>query len=361
MNKTKKRVLIVALAVCLIATLSMGTLAWFTAEDEVTNKFMVGDSTTAPDKVFGIDVWEEVDTNDDAVLETVGKGDTTENTATYQQILPGKVLPKKPYLTNTGIHPQYVRAIVTVTEADILKAGMAHDWSQVEMFLPGTSDKWELANKYYTNDTFVFVYYYNEVLAAGATTEKLFDAVVIPTELTKEQAAEMVEFDVNVFGQAIQSEHLADVTTAKEAFAKYITAPVVDTTKTVEVPVAPLAEDFLFPAGTNAVMYENMKLTGDAQIVHEENAVLGLCNVTAELNHDVIIRESDAAICISDCEFTLTDGAKLIVLGNGGSGNQIFLINVKVNGVLLTQENYTQYLGDNLGWVGVYPEWPQGA
>ena len=34
--------------------------------------------------------------------------------------------------------------------------------------------------------TFVFVYYYNEVLEAGATTEQLFDAVVIPTELTKE-------------------------------------------------------------------------------------------------------------------------------------------------------------------------------
>ena len=118
MKLSKKKVFALALAVCLLATLSLGTLAWFTAEDEVTNNFYVGDSTTDPDDVFGVDVWEEVDTDRDpeTELEVVGKGDTTENTADYDLILPGEAMTKKPYLTNTGKHPQFARAIVTVSD-----------------------------------------------------------------------------------------------------------------------------------------------------------------------------------------------------------------------------------------------------
>ena len=123
------------------------------------------------------------------------------------------------------------------------------------------------------------------------------------------------------------------------------------------VPSAPLEEDFLFPAGTNAVLYNDAVLIGDAQIVHTENSVLGLNNVTAELDHDVIVRKSGGAICIADSNFTLTDGAKLITVAEGGDAYQVFLINVTVNGVLLTQENAGQYL-EGISWYGVYPEWP---
>ena len=121
---------------------------------------------------------------------------------------------------------------------------------------------------------------------------------------------------------------------------------------------APLEEDFLFPAGTNAVMYKDVVLTGDAQIVHTENAVLGLSNVKAELDHDVIVRKSGGAICIENSDFTLTNGAKLISVGEGGDAYQVFLINVTVNGVLLTQENAGQYL-EGISWFGAYPEWPE--
>lgn len=129
-----------------------------------------------------------------------------------------------------------------------------------------------------------------------------------------------------------------------------ITTPVTGT-------VAPLEEDFLFPAGTNAVLYKDARLSGDARIVHTENAVLGLSNVVADLDHDVIVRKSGGAICISDCEFTLTNGAKLITVGEGGDAYQVFLINVKVNGELLTDANAGQYL-EGISWFGAYPEWP---
>ena len=144
---SKKKIFIVALSVCLIATLSIGTLAWFTAEDSVTNNFFVGDTNTDADEVFGIDVWENRDEDGDGVYE-----EEKAEGLVYETILPGERLSKEPHLENTGIHPQYVRAIVTVTEADILKKAMIPKdsevsvWEDVKLFLPGTSDKWELAH-----------------------------------------------------------------------------------------------------------------------------------------------------------------------------------------------------------------------
>ena len=126
----------------------------------------------------------------------------------------------------------------------------------------------------------------------------------------------------------------------------------------ITVAPAPLEEDFLFPAGTNAVIYKDMVMTGDAQIVHTENAVLGLSNVSANLDHDVIVRKSGGAIVIENCDITLTNGAKLISVGEGGDAYQVFLINVKVNGELLTQETAGQYL-EGISWFGAYPEWPE--
>ena len=53
----KKKVFVVAVAVCLIAILSLSSLAWFSDADEVTNKFMVAtsDDPTDPDDIFFVD------------------------------------------------------------------------------------------------------------------------------------------------------------------------------------------------------------------------------------------------------------------------------------------------------------------
>ena len=125
----------------------------------------------------------------------------------------------------------------------------------------------------------------------------------------------------------------------------------------ITVAPAPLEEDFLFPAGTNAVMYKNMNLSGDAQIVHTENAVLGLSNVKADLDHDVIVRKSGGAICIADCEFTLAEGAKLIVVGEGGDAYQVFMVNVNINGKLMDSTTIWNYV-EGISYISIVSEWP---
>ena len=98
-------------------------------------------------------------------------------------------------------------------------------------------------------------------------------------------------------------------------------------------------------------------MTGDAQITHSENTALGLSNITAELDHDVIIRKSAGAIVIADCDFTLTDGAKLISVGEGGDAYQVFMVNVTINGVLMDSTTIWDYV-EGVSYISIVAEWP---
>ena len=352
----KRKIFLVAVSVCVIAILSLSTLAWFTDEDQVTNKFYVGDTTTDADKVFGIDLWETADKDEDGTItdaETYGKDTKDDTGITYEDILPGGLYDKNPYFTNTGIHGQYLRAIVTVTEADILKVAMTPKgsevsvWEEVKLFLPGTSDKWELAHKYHTNkDTFVFVYYYNEVLEAGKTTDALFDAVVMPTELTKEQAAEIDNFEIKIVGQVIQSENLADVANAKEAFAKYwdeegVVAGVVidkdlanaDSTVSISYPVTGNLGTFTAtPISYDSANYTDPDMPG----------VLMTSDATATIKSgasfiDVPADVPNVTMYLKNTDLTIEAGSKFIT-GAHGTG-QIMLENVTINGEKVTSAN----------------------
>lgn len=376
MKFTKKKVLVTSLAISIIAILSFGTIAWFTAEDSVTNKFYVGDTDTEADEVFGIDLWENRDTNGDGDYNEEGDAEKAEG-LTYETILPGEVLSKEPHLENTGIHPQYVRAIVTVSEADILKVAMTpkgadvSEWFDVEKFLPGTSDKWTLEYKYHTNkDTFVFVYYYNEVLAAGAVTEKLFDAVVIPTEFTKEQAAQMDNFDITILGQAIQSEHLADpanpgqmITNAKDAFATYwdeegvVAGVVLDKDLAVEGSTVPNASPL-----TGTVTAADTLIEYNPDLYQDDPETRGILvmsdlSATVKQNVDMVTFPADTnngMILITDSTFTVEEGGT-IVNNLGGPSNTVMIYGeVIINGVEMNSSNWDTMVEKYFPGVTVY-------
>ena len=56
---SKKKILSLALVLILVASISFGTLAWFSDADEVTNDFLVaGSEDKDPDEIFSVDVWE---------------------------------------------------------------------------------------------------------------------------------------------------------------------------------------------------------------------------------------------------------------------------------------------------------------
>ena len=205
MKFNKKKVFAVALAVCLIATLSLGTLAWFSAADEVQNDFLVADSEDdTADKIFSIDVWEKGDEEDDG-LE-------------YTNILPGDKLKKEARVENTGHYDQYVRVIVTISDAEAWIAAVGENVKIEKLFTGYDDTMWTNISKEIKDDNITYVLYYNGILESGKTIE-LFDAVNIPSSLTQAQAAAFKGgFSIDIKAQAVQTKNVG--ANAVEAFEK---------------------------------------------------------------------------------------------------------------------------------------------
>lgn len=219
MKMNKKKILSLTLVILLIATLSFGTLAWFNDSDAVTNKFKVayddtnGDGNVTPDEVFSVDVWEYVD------------GDTTtpdQDGHTYENVLPGSRLHKEPYIENTGAYDQYVRAIVTVTNADAWIAALGNGYDLGTMFEGHDESAWTRYDVGVYNpaeNTYTMTFYLNYKLEPDAKA-CLFHTVVIPSELDQNDMVFIGgEFDLTIRAEAVQTENLGEgVDTAYEAF-----------------------------------------------------------------------------------------------------------------------------------------------
>jgi len=216
MKLNKKKVFTIALAICLIAILSMGSLAWFSDTDSVTNDFMIADSADTHDEIFSVDVWEYVD------------GETTKDDDgnVYEDILPGGRYHKEPYIENTGAYDQYIRVKVTVTNADAWIAALGNGYDLGMMFEGHDETAWtrfEAGEYNGTENTYTMVFYLNYKLAPDQKA-CLFNTVVIPKELTREDMVFIGGgFDLTILAEAVQTENLGidttnDVLDAYEAF-----------------------------------------------------------------------------------------------------------------------------------------------
>ena len=175
----KKKIVTACLVVALLAVFAIGgSLAYFTDTEEKDNTFTVGNvdiQLTEPNWVSS------------------GSVDAPE-------VYPGEPLAKDPTVKNNGANPCFVR--IQVTGLDCLgNAGMITYRTNYEDNKLG--DNWVLGKDGY--------YYYNKVLAVGATTDALFDQIVIPTGVTnadafKSDTAERIEYSVDVKAQAVQAQ-----------------------------------------------------------------------------------------------------------------------------------------------------------
>ena len=233
---TKKKLFTLAIAVCMIAILSFSSLAWFSDDETVTNKFQLATSTEDKDDIFSVDVLEGIDNNGDGDVwdqedETVGVGNDTPG-KTYEDILPGSQLSKRPQAENTGAYDQYVRMHVVLSDVSVWADILTQYGLTAEDLWKGTLDttNWELLTAPVVDsnaDTVTYTYYYKDVLETPRTagsrqlTPKLFSIVEIPNQLTREDMAKLPtgEFTVDVIAEAVQTQNLGDgVDTAYEAF-----------------------------------------------------------------------------------------------------------------------------------------------
>lgn len=208
----KRKTLIVALAVCLVAIMAFGTLAYFSANDDITNKFMVANSD---------DIEDEDDLFSVKVEETLPDGTKTTEGITYDKIQPKDTLQKDPTVVNTGMYDQYVRVNVTVTNAkNWLAACEKHSISDLTTIFGGfvAADWTRVDDPVFDadKDTLTYTFYYNKVLAPEASAT-LFTTVTIPECFDVSDMVALKSFELKVSADAIQAANTGD--NAVDAFA----------------------------------------------------------------------------------------------------------------------------------------------
>ena len=171
---SKKRVLLIALIVCVVAILSVGTLAFFTEIGTAYNVITTGT----------IDATLKETTIDEEGKEISFPENGIEN------VMPGTQVAKKVWVENSGTESMYVRlkveTKVTPSELDpkyILLGGL-------------NTTEWTLNGGYY---------YYNSAVMAGEATSPLFESVDFDTNMPNEYQKCKVEVIVNM--EVVQSKN----------------------------------------------------------------------------------------------------------------------------------------------------------
>lgn len=165
----KKKILSIALVVAMVAVIAVGSLAYFTDKDNADNVFTVGNvniTLTEPN-------WN-----------STGKEDAPD-------VYAGEPLAKDPTVKNDGNNPCFVRIKVENLDQFGNKGAITYRTDYVADKL---GENWVKGTDGY--------FYYTKVLEVGATTDALFDQIVMPTGLTGGEEAAPIE----VTAEAVQAQ-----------------------------------------------------------------------------------------------------------------------------------------------------------
>lgn len=223
--KTKSKALLLTLcAVLLVAASVLGTMAYLTSSDTVTNTFTVG-------KV-------EIKLDETDVTNPTGP----RVQANSYKLMPGTTYTKDPTVTVlNGSEASYVRMKVTFNNAKEIIAlctdpefagdgptGVENAFPLIRMvkFVEANAAKWDgiipdnmvetedmLADaKYFaydeTADTLTYIFYYRETVTAptaDVVLPVLFDSITVPEWVTGEQLKALNNFQITVIAEAIQA------------------------------------------------------------------------------------------------------------------------------------------------------------
>ena len=175
----KKRMLTAALALCCLAVLATGTLAYFTAEETAQNVITMGSLKM-----------ELVELNEE------GKPWTN-----VENIVPGMEVTKKAYVENNGSVDFYTR--VKITKRFVNEQGKKLPELNTGLVELNLSEDWKPGEGGF--------YYYNKPVAPGEETKPLFTTVTFSTEMGNEYQNVKVIIDLDA--QAVQSRNNGDSAT----------------------------------------------------------------------------------------------------------------------------------------------------
>ena len=209
--KTKSKALLLSLcAVLLVVATVMGTMAYLTSSDTVTNTFTVGKvQITLDEAAVNLD------------------GTPIEGAARVKQnsykLLPGLTYTKDPTVTvKAGSELSYVKMTVTFSNARELDAIFAPDGATLTNIFNGYDPATWIAKgntKDATANTRTYEFWYKDPVdapTADVVLDALFDSITVPGSITKEQLDTIQGMTITVNAYAIQADGFAD---AEEAWA----------------------------------------------------------------------------------------------------------------------------------------------
>ena len=222
----KKRSLIMLVCTALIlSSIAFGTIAYLTAQDEVTNTFTVGKVSIKVDEA-------EVDADGKPVTD--GNGLEIRTDKNDYTLVPGKEYTKDPTLTVLkNSEDCYVRMLVTYNKAAELNALFPADSEgnkPLYMVEDLNTTDWKLTSTVEdaaaNTITFIFNYFNTESqngIALGSAADNvlppLFETVKVPATLTGDQRATLEGLQILAKGQAIQVEATGSEAEAWQLFS----------------------------------------------------------------------------------------------------------------------------------------------
>ena len=256
MKKYRKLLTTALCAAALVGASILGTMAYFTDNDTVTNTFTVGNVDITLDEAKVNEDGKPITVDNDNTSTVVNPGDdkiydATELSAATRvkdndyHLIPGHVYTKDPTVTvDANSEDCYVRMFVTLTYSSQLDAIFATLEGKTALDVINVdSSNWT----YYDNvedetkntRTYEFRYVGNNAepptgIVAKSNTETkipaLFTTITVPGEMTKEQLATLIttnadgeitdQFKIYVVAQAIQADGFD---TAEEAWGQFPT------------------------------------------------------------------------------------------------------------------------------------------
>lgn len=167
MRHNKLKIVLVAMALCMLTVMTQGSLAYYSATESAINVITSGDISAK-------------------IIEKMGNGDFPRD-GVY--VMPGSVISKKVSVVNTGAHPFWLRVKLTNAIDD---TSLSPDVMELDLNL----NDWIAGEDGY--------YYYKNIVQPGAETEKLFTQVKIAGNVDNSYLNKKLELTVSAF--AVQSE-----------------------------------------------------------------------------------------------------------------------------------------------------------
>lgn len=219
MKTAKKALLLISCAVLLVVASVVGTMAYLTSKDTVTNTFTVG-------KV-------KIELDEANVDENGNMKDLTRVKANSYKLVPGHEYIKDPTVTIVhGSEDSYVRAIVTVERIDKLKkvfSDSSYYDSKTRVFLleklieGWNKNLWEFNTYTEEGNNGVYEFRYRDVCKSHPTSDlkltPIFTKIKVPGEdVTSENIESLSKVKIVVEAHAIQADGFGSAGKAWLAF-----------------------------------------------------------------------------------------------------------------------------------------------